>query len=81
MSVFLLILAVPFLLIGGLSAAISVSKKTDFLVVGDLSEHGGQAAKKETADQLIADGEKLRELTEADFLRMIAEAKEALARG
>lgn len=59
----------------------SVSKKTDFLVVGDLSEHGGQTAKKETADQLIADGEKLRELTEADFLRMIAEAKEALARG
>lgn len=66
MSVFLLILAVPFLLIGGLSAALGVS----FLFDGDTAS--GVFYLLIGLALLVLGG---------NFLRMIAEAKEALARG
>lgn len=55
----------------------SVSGKTDFLVVGDISGLG-VAMKKTKADELIAAGKPLREIDEGEFVSMIDDARRVL---
>ncbi len=59
----------------GFKISSSVSKKTDYLVVGvqDLSTLAGhdKSTKQRKAEELIADGESIQVLTETEFLRLI----------
>lgn len=57
-----------------------VSSKTDYLVVGDVTElpEWAIARKIGRADELIASGGKVRKICEADYLKLIADAKSVI---
>jgi DNA ligase (NAD+) len=48
----------------------AVTKATSYLVVGDDKSEGKKSSKEKTADKLVAQGGKLKIISESDFLRM-----------
>ena len=58
----------------------TVSVKTRYLVIGDLTEYEESTIAKKVgkADELIAKGQKLEKIDEKQFLQLISDAKETL---